>query len=85
MPLDINTIQFHRECDGKWYIYRKVWKQLITSGLLSITDTIQSVLNDLVTLIKATGKCDCIQNETVCILICADDIVLITENERDLQ
>lgn len=42
-------------------------------------------LNDLVTLIKATGKGVCIENETIYILLYADDIVLITENERDLQ
>lgn len=41
--------------------------------------------NDLVTLIKGTGKGMCIENKTVCILLYADDIVLITENERDLQ
>ncbi|XP_052256259.1 uncharacterized protein LOC127861632 isoform X1 [Dreissena polymorpha] len=42
-------------------------------------------LNDLSVQIKAVGKGVLIEDELVCILCYADDLVLIAENEQDLQ
>ena len=42
-------------------------------------------INDLALRIKSLGKGVNIDNETVSILMYADDIVLIAENEDDLQ
>ena len=42
-------------------------------------------INDLTVGIKALGKGVCINNESVSILLYADDIVLIAECEKDLQ
>jgi hypothetical protein len=42
-------------------------------------------LNDLSVQIKAVGKGVLIEDEPVCILCYADDLVLIAENEQDLQ
>jgi hypothetical protein len=42
-------------------------------------------VNDLAVFIKAANKGICIDNEKLCILSYADDIVLIAENAEDLQ
>lgn len=42
-------------------------------------------INDIAVTIKAAGKGIDIENEIVCILLYADDIVLLAENEEDLQ
>lgn len=42
-------------------------------------------INDLAIAIKTAGKGISIENELLCILLYADDIVLIAENEEDLQ
>ena len=42
-------------------------------------------INDLAICIKSLGKGIDIDNEKVCILLYADDIVLMADNENDLQ
>jgi len=42
-------------------------------------------INDLCTEMKATGKGLKIGEDTICILLFADDLVLLAENEEDLQ
>jgi len=42
-------------------------------------------LNDIAVMLKSLHKGVTIGNENVCILLYADDIVLIEENENDLQ
>ena len=70
----------------KWY--NTDWLE-VSSGLrqgCSLSPLLFNLfINDLALHIKSLGKGTDIDNERVCILLYADDLVLLSENEKDLQ
>ena len=73
-------------CKTKWIFDRLVWgKEWTQTRLLTVPVFFKLYINDLALKIHALGKGIIIDDELESILLYADDVVLLAENEADLQ